>query len=98
MPTPKCKEDFLFLLGLLGTLMLWIPNLYLTTDPIRSLIKRFTHWLCTLEHDQCLDIIKKKVNNLLVLSPFIPDRTNFIFMDASKTGVSYCLMHTCKDK
>ena len=43
MPIPRCKEDALSLLGLLGTLMLWLPSLLLTTDLIRSLIRKHTH-------------------------------------------------------
>ena len=77
--------------------MLWLPSLSLTTDPIRSLVRKHTHWKWTAEHDSCLSLIKKKVNNLLVLSPFIPDRPSFIFTDASKIGIVFCLMQTNKN-
>ena len=98
MPTPSDKEDVLSLLGLLATLMLWIPNLSVATEPIRDLIKKNAHYLWTPEHNSCLEEIKKKVNHHLVLSPFIPTRTSYIFTDASRQGIGYCSMQVCKNK
>ena len=59
MPTPKCKEEAQSLLGLLGTLMLWFPNLSITTDPIRVLISKNTHFHWSHEHNVCLSTIEK---------------------------------------
>ena len=97
LPIPKCKEEAQSPLGLLGTLMLWFPNLSITSDPIRALIRKNTHFHWSHEHNVCLSTIKKKLSNLLVLSPFIPDRPSYIFSDASKRGVGFCLMQSDKN-
>ena len=57
MPTPFNKEDVLSLLGLLATLMLWIPNLSVATDPIRDLIKKNVHYLWTPEQERYPSLI-----------------------------------------
>ena len=77
--------------------MLWFPNLSITTDPIRDLIKKNIHFQWTKEHSACLSLIKKKLSNLLVLSPFIPERPSYIFSDASKSGIGFCLMQSEKN-
>ena len=74
LPNPTSKEEVQSLLGLLGTLMLRFPNLSISTDPIRVLIRKNTHFQWSHEHTVCLSTIKKKLSNLLVLSPFIPER------------------------
>ena len=67
LPNQTSKEEVQSLSGLLGTLMLWFPNLSITTDPIRELIKKNIHFQWTKEHTACLSLIKKKLSNLLVL-------------------------------
>ena len=87
LPCPTSKEEVQSLLGLLGTLMLWFPNLSITTDPIRDLLRKNVHFLWTREHSDCLSLIKEKLGNLLVLSPFVPTRPSYIFTDASLSGI-----------
>ena len=89
LPNPTSKEEVQSLLGLLGTLMLWFP---ISTDPIREFIKKNTHFQWSNDHSVCLSLIKKKLSNLLVLSPFIADRPLCFFSDVSKSGVGFCLM------
>ena len=45
LPTPGTKEDVLSILGLLATLVKWIPSLSVQTDPLRYLVKKNTHFL-----------------------------------------------------
>ena len=74
--------------------MLWFPSLSITTDPIRDLLRKNIHFLWTKEHSACLCLIKEKLGNLLVLSPFVTDRPSYIFSDASKSGIGFCLMQS----
>ena len=97
LPILDSKEDVQSLLGLLGTLTLWFPKLSITTEPIRALIRKNIHFQWTQEHSLCLETIKNTLKRLFTLSPFVPDRPSYIFTDASKHGIGFCLMQSEKD-
>ena len=94
LPCPTSKEEVQSLLGLLGTLMLWFPNLSITTDPIRDLLRKNAYFLWTREDSACLSLIKEKLGNILVMSPFEPTRPSYIFTDASRSGIGFCLLQS----
>ena len=74
--------------------MLWFPNLSISTDPIRDLLRKNAHFSWTKDHTACLSLIKKKLGKLLILSPFVPTRPSFIFTDASRSGIGLCLLQS----
>ena len=72
--------------------MLWFPNLCITTDPLRDLLRKNVHFSWTKDHSACLSLIKEKLSNLLVLSPFVPTGPSYIFTDASRLSIGFCLL------
>ena len=97
LPIPDSKEDVQSLLGLLGTLTLWFPKLSITTESIRALIRKNIQFRWTREHSLCLETIRNTLKRLLTLSPFVPDHPAYIFTDASKHGIGFCLMQAEKN-
>ena len=95
MTVPTCKEDVLSLLGFMAMLILWLPNLSEATE---TLVKKNVHFSWTKDHDACFNLLKAMVNQCLVLFPFLPSRSSFIFTDASRAGIGVVLMRFSKDQ
>ena len=60
LPSPRCKQDVLTLIGMLGTLRKWTPNLSFIDAPIRALTKKNIHFMWNEQLESCLDEIRNK--------------------------------------
>lgn len=94
IPKPENKQDVQRILGMVNYLGQYIPNLSEISFPLRSLLKRDTHWQWTHEHQKALKTIQDILASEPVLSFFDINTPVEIQVDASSHGLGACLMQT----
>ena len=92
LPSPQCKQEVLTLIGMLGTLKKWIPNLSFFDAPIRALTKKNVHFLWDEQLESCLNDVRCKVQELVPFEPFDTELESMIYTDACTVGVGYILV------
>ena len=96
IPTPTEKADVRRLLGMINFLASHIPNMSMTTAPLRDLLKTNVHFHWDLQHEAALTKIKEVLSSRPVLNYFDPSKTSTIQADASQHGVGACLFQQGK--
>ena len=94
MPTPKSKQDVDLqrLLGMITYLGKFIPNLSITTGPLRQLMESDVEWHWSNHHNAALDQIKKLLTESPTLKYYDPELPTRISVDASKFGLGAALL------
>ena len=92
MPTPSCKQDVHRLLGMINYLGQFISNLSEITAPIRSLLKKDTHWSWSHEHEKALKRIKETQTKSPLLAYYDVNSPVTLQVDASSHGLGACLI------
>ena len=70
-----------------------IPNMSITTAPLRDLLKTDEHFQWDLLHEAALTKIKEVLFSAPALNYFDPSKISTIQADASQHGVGACLLH-----
>ena len=86
MPTPKSKNNLQRLLGMITFLGKLIPNLSVTTTPLRKLIESDAEWHWSNYHNDALDQIKKLSTERPTLRYYEPELPTKTLVDASNLG------------
>ena len=92
MPTPKSKQDLQRLLGMITYLGKFIPNLSITTAPLRQLMESDVEWHWSNHHNAALDQIKKLLTESPTLKYYDSELPTRISVDASKFGLGAVLL------
>jgi len=92
MPTPQDKTALQRLLGMIRYLAQFIPNESSITAPLRSLLKKDSHWHWSHEHSKAMQDIKQAIARPTMLHFFDVAKPVLIQTDASQTGLGACIM------
>ena len=92
MPPPESKPDLQRILGMVNYLGQFIPNLSQITTPLRSLLKKESHWTWEYEHAKAFNTIKHILTNQPILSFFDIQKDVTLQVDASSHGLGACLL------
>ncbi|KAK3736764.1 hypothetical protein QZH41_008004 [Actinostola sp. cb2023] len=92
LSTPASKEDLQRLLGMVNYLAQYIPNVSEVLAPLRALLRQDVVWSWLPNHDLALDRVKKALTSSPVLRFFDVHKEITLQVDASKSGLSACLL------
>ena len=92
MPTPKSKQDLQRLLGMITYLDKFVPNLSITTAPLRQLMESDVKWHWSNHHNAALDQLKKLLAESPTLKYYDSELPTRISVNASKFGFGAVLL------
>lgn len=92
LQNPKNRKELQSILGTVNYIREYIPNLADLIHPLRSLLKKNTKFVWTVNHTECLNKIKKAVASVADLSNFDPNKKIVIQCDASQFGLGAVLL------
>ena len=92
MPPPESKTDLQRILGMINYLGQFIPNLSQITAPLRSLMKKESHWTWQHEQTKAFNTIKHILTNQPILSFLDIQKDVRLQVDASSHGLGACLL------
>lgn len=85
-------------LGLITYYSRFIPNLSITSYPLRCLLKKDKRWMWTAACEAAFLKLKAKLCSDRVLTPFDPAIPLVLTTDASPTGIAAVLSHIIEGK
>jgi len=92
MPLPTDKTSLQRLLGMIRYLAQFIPNESSITAPLRSLLKKDSHWHWNHEHSNAVQQIKDAIAQRTMLHFFDVSKPVLIQTDASQSGLGSCIL------
>ena len=92
MPLPTDKKALQRLLGMIRYLAQFIPNESSLTAPLRSLLKKDSHWHWSHEHSKAVQQIKEAIARPTMLHFFDVTKPVLIQTDASQSGLGSCIL------
>ena len=92
MPVPDNKQALQRLLGMIRYLAQFIPHESSITAPLRSLLKKDSHWHWGPEHDKAVSDIKQAIAQPTLLHFFDVKKSVVVQSDASQTGLGACIL------
>ena len=92
MPVPSDKPALQRLLGMIRYLAQFIPNESTLTAPLRSLLKKDSHWHWHHEHDKAFNDIKQAIARPTLLHFFDVSKPVVVQADSSQSGLGACIM------
>ena len=91
MPEPTCKTSLQRLLGMIRYLSQFIPNESTITAPLRSLLKKDSHWHWNHEHKSAFQKIKQAIAKPTMLKFYDLNKPVIVQADSSQSGLGACI-------
>ena len=88
---PTNTKTLKSILGAIQYFAEFIPNISEKTDNMRQLLKKGTKWDWTTDRNADFNKIKQELAKLPCLAHYIGNKENFVFTDASDTGLGKAL-------
>jgi hypothetical protein len=96
MPMPHDKTSLQRFLGMTRYLAQFIPNESSITAPLRSLLKKDSHWHWSTQHTDAIARIRDAIAQPTLLRFFDTTKEAIIQTDASQSGLGSCLLQEGK--
>ena len=98
LKSPQSKRDVIKVMGCLGFYSCYIRNLHVDSQPFYDLIKDYTPFHWTEEHEALFNSIKERIHKDIVLALPSTDYSFHIHVDSSNVGTGCILIQQIPER